>query len=162
MLHVVAQSALIRSSLAVQSTRRVALAAPAKRQPQSTKAGPLEADSGPLATRVHHAISLSLAVLTPAYFLVPDAASDGMFGKAFGVALSTTIAAHSWIGMNYVVTDYVPKVSKRLVGPARVFNAGLAGVTLLGLSYIAVSSKGGIKGCVKGLWNPPPAPAAKK
>jgi succinate dehydrogenase hydrophobic anchor subunit len=156
MLRVVTQSALTRSYLAVRSTRRVTLAAPAKMQPQSTKAGPLEADSGPLATRVHHTMSLSLAILAPAYFMAPD---DGMFGKVFGVALSTNIAAHSWIGMNYVVTDYVPKISKSLLGPARVFNAGLAGVTLLGLSYIAVSSKGGIKGCVKGLWNPPPVPA---
>jgi hypothetical protein len=160
MLRVVTQSALTRSSLAVRSTRRVTLSGPAtKRQPQSTKAGPLEADSGPLATRVHHTMTVGLAILAPAYFMIPEA-EDGMLGKAFGVALSTTIAAHSWIGMNYVVTDYVPKVSKSLLGPARIFNAGLAGVTLLGLSYIAVSSKGGIKGCVKGLWNPP-APVAK-
>lgn len=116
--------------------------------------GPLEADSGKLATHTHHAISTALLGLTPAYFLVPDSYTDGIFNKLFGVGLSATITAHSWIGLNYVATDYVPKVSKALLGPARIANAGLAVVTFLGLSRIAVSSPGGIKGCVKGLWNP--------
>jgi succinate dehydrogenase hydrophobic anchor subunit len=116
---------------------------------------PLEADSGALATHVHHTMNLGLAVLTPVYFLVPDSYSDGMFGKAFGVLLSATVATHSWIGLNYVATDYVPKISKALLGPSRYVIAGMAGITFLGLSRVAVSSDGGIKGCVKGLWNPP-------
>lgn len=116
--------------------------------------GPLEGDSGNLATHGHHAMTVALAGLTPIYFLVPDSYSDGFFNKAFGVALSATITAHSWIGLNYVATDYVPKVSRALLGPARIVNAGMAVVTFVGLSRIAVSSPGGIKGCVKGLWNP--------
>lgn len=116
---------------------------------------PLEADSGKLGTSVYHATTLSLAVLTPAYFLVPDSYTDGVFNKALGVFVSATVTAHSWIGLNYVATDYVPKISKKLIGPARIANAGLAAITFLGLARIAVSSKGGIKGCIKGLWNPP-------
>lgn len=116
--------------------------------------GPLEADSGSMATHGHHMMTMALAGLTPVYFLVPDSYSDGIFNKVFGVALSATITAHSWIGLNYVATDYVPKVSKALLGPARIANAGIAVVTLFGLTRIAVSSPGGIKGCVKGLWNP--------
>jgi len=58
--------------------------------------------------------------------------------------------------MNYVATDYVPKVSKKLLGPARIFNAGLCGITLLGLTKMSLTSPGGIKGAVKGLWNPLP------
>jgi succinate dehydrogenase hydrophobic anchor subunit len=87
--------------------------------------------------------------------MVPDNYTDGIVNKLFGVGVSGAITAHSWIGLNYVATDYVPKVSKALLGPARIFNAGLALVTFVGLSRIAVSSPGGIKGCVKGLWNPP-------
>jgi succinate dehydrogenase hydrophobic anchor subunit len=117
--------------------------------------GPLAADTGPLATHAYHAMTTALLGLAPAYFLVPDSYTDGIFNKIFGVGLSATISAHSWIGMNYVCTDYVPKVSKALLGPARIVNAGFAVVTFLGLSRIAVSSKGGIKGCIKGLWNPP-------
>lgn len=113
---------------------------------------PLDADSGALATHVHHAMNLGLAVLTPVYFLIPDSYSDGMFNKAFGVYLAAHISVHSWIGLNYVATDYVPKISKALLGPSRYAIAGMAGITFLGLSRIAVSSEGGIKGCVKGLW----------
>ena len=56
--------------------------------------------------------------------------------------------------MNYVATDYVPKISKALLGPARVFNVGLGVVTFLGLSKVALNGKGGLKGAVKGLWRP--------
>lgn len=139
------------------TTRSFSRAAAASRKRFSSKSasGPLEADSGPLATHVFHNLTLTLSVLAPAYLLVPDSYTDGMFNKVFGVVLSANVAAHSWIGLNYVCTDYVPKVSKKLLGPARVVTAGMAAVTFLGLSRIAVSSKGGIKGAIKGLWNPP-------
>lgn len=55
--------------------------------------------------------------------------------------------------MNYVVTDYIPKVSKAMVGPARVFTAVISGVTLLGLVKLACNDKGGIKGAIVALWN---------
>jgi succinate dehydrogenase hydrophobic anchor subunit len=116
----------------------------------------LEADSGALATHAHHKMNLALAVLAPVYFLVPDSYTDGFFNKAFGVLLTANISAHSWVGLNYVATDYVPKVSKALLPPARIAIAGMTFVTFFGLSSIAVASPGGIKGCVKGLWNPTP------
>lgn len=120
----------------------------------ASKASPLlEADAGALATRAHHAMTLSLAVATPIVFLVPDRYTDGAMNKMFGCALSVNIAAHSWIGLNYVATDYVPKLSKAMLGPARFVNAGIAIVTLLGMSKIALMSPGGIKGAVKGVWN---------
>ena len=75
--------------------------------------------------------------------------------KALGLVLAATISFHSWMGMNYVCTDYIPKISKSLLGPSRIFNAGLGAVTLLGLGRIALSDPG-IKGTIKGLWNPPP------
>ena len=53
-----------------------------------------------------------------------------------------------------VATDYVPKISKPLLGPSRIVIAGMTGVMFLGLSFVSISSKGGIKGCLKGLWNP--------
>ena len=122
----------------------------------STAHGPLEGDAGALATRAHHAMTVSLAVLTPIYFAVPDSYTDGALNKTFGVFLTANITAHSWIGLNYVATDYVPKVSKALLGPARYVNLALAIVTMLGMSRIAISSPGGIKGVVKGVWNPKP------
>jgi hypothetical protein len=126
------------------------------RSPRLFSSSPLQSDVGPLATRVHHGISLGLALLTPLYFAVPDAYTDGAANKAFGVLLAVSMTAHSHIGLNYVATDYVPKISKALLGPARVVILGLSAITLLGLSKISFSSPGGIKGVVKGVWNPLP------
>lgn len=114
--------------------------------------GALDADAGALATRVHHGITAGLAVFTPILFMVPDSYTDGTVNKTFGVLLSANIAAHSWIGMNYVCRDYVPKISYALLGPAKVANAGLALITLVGMAKICVMSPGGLKGVVKALW----------
>ena len=56
--------------------------------------------------------------------------------------------------LNYVATDYVPKISKALIGPARIFNVVLGVVTFVGLSKIALNDRGGIKGMIMGLWRP--------
>lgn len=116
----------------------------------------MEADAGALATRAHHHMTTALAVLTPIVFLVPDSYTDGIVNKTIGVFFSANVAAHSWVGMNYVVTDYVPKISKAALGPARIVNAGIAVVTLVGLCKISIMSPGGLKGAIKGLWNPKP------
>jgi len=86
--------------------------------------------------------------------MVPESYSDGMVGKSLGAILAVNISAHSWIGLNYVVTDYVPKISKKLMGPARIVSAGIGLVTLLGLGKIALMTEGGLKGTLKGLWTP--------
>jgi hypothetical protein len=114
----------------------------------------LEADAGALATRAHHHMTTALAVLTPLVFLVPDSYTDGIVNKGLGVFFALNVAGHSWVGLNYVATDYVPKISKALMGPARIVNVGIAVVSLVGLSKIAIMSPGGLKGAVKGLWNP--------
>jgi hypothetical protein len=127
-----------------------------RRSKSTTNSGPslLEGDAGGLATRAHHTMTTSLAVATPILFLVPDSYTDGIINKGIELFLTVNIAGHSWVGLNYVVTDYVPKISKALLMPARVANMGIAVVTLVGLSKIALTSPGGIKGAVKGLWNP--------
>ena len=150
-----------RRLVAVQSKRPAAMTAlrcsgPKNKNMSSTTNNPLEGDAGALATRAHHAMTVSLAVLTPVFFMVPDSWTDGTFNKTFGMFLTANITAHSWIGLNYVATDYVPKVSKALLGPARYVNAGIAVLTFLGLGKISLSSPGGIKRLVKGIWNPKP------
>ncbi len=112
----------------------------------------LEADAGAYATHVHHKITTFLAIATPLLFLSPDSVTDGMFGKAFELLLSGNIAVHSWVGLNYVARDYVPKVSYALLPPARVLCAAVGAITFLGMGRVALSSPGGIKGCMKGLW----------
>jgi succinate dehydrogenase hydrophobic anchor subunit len=146
-----------RSLLSTASKRVVRQSSRSKSSSAGTS-GPsvLEGDAGKLATRVHHAMTTSLAVLTPVVFLIPDSYTDGVVNKSLGVFLSANIAAHSWVGLNYVATDYVPKISKALLGPARFLNAGIAVITLVGLTKISLMSPGGLKGAVKGLWNPKP------
>jgi succinate dehydrogenase hydrophobic anchor subunit len=142
--------------LRVAATRSAVLATRSGNRNFSTKPKLLEADIGPLGTRVHHTMTVFLAVATPAFFAVPDSWTDGILNKTFGLVLSANIAAHSWIGLNNVASDYAPKFSKRALGPARVVSAALCGAMLLGLVKINFGSEGGIKGVVKGLWNPPP------
>lgn len=101
-------------------------------------------------------MTLALAGLAPVYFLIPDKYTDGFASRAFGMLLTINMTAHSHIGLNYVATDYVPKISKALLGPARVVILGLSAVTLLGMGKISIGSPGGIKGVVKGVWNPLP------
>ena len=143
-------------SASLLARRSVANAtATAKRRALSTKSpGPLDGDAGAAATHAHHAMTTFLVVATPAVFMVPDSWTDGFVDKAFGILVAANVSAHSWVGLNYVVTDYVPKVSKSLLGPARIATAGIGAITLLGLGKIAVSSEGGIKGAIKGLWSP--------
>lgn len=73
--------------------------------------------------------------------------------KTFGALVVANLSIHSWVGMNYVITDYVPKISKSLNGPARIAAMGMGLVTCAGLGKVAITSKGGIKGLLKGLWN---------
>jgi len=120
----------------------------------SKKISFLEGDAGAMATRVHHMFTTSLVVAGPLYMVLPE---DGSLSRGLGGILTLNVVAHSWIGMNYCITDYGPKFfPKSFVGPLRMFNAGLAAVTLAGLLQMSFFSKGGIKGSIAGLWNLPP------
>ena len=116
-----------------------------KRPPVS----PLEADAGALATHFHHSLAGFLMIAAPVYLYMPTSES---VDKVLGTGLAVVLSAHSWIGWNYVAADYVPKISKSLLGPARFVTAGFGLVTLLGLGSIALNNKGGIKGCISALW----------
>jgi succinate dehydrogenase hydrophobic anchor subunit len=144
-----------------QQRRNAASSSPANNSSSGTTSL-LESDTGALGTKVHHLMSTSLALLTPVYFLTPDRFTDGAVSRGFGTLLSINAAVHSWIGLNYVARDYVPKISYALLGPARIAIVGLSIVTLVGMAKISLGSPGGLKAVVKGTWNPapPPQPAA--
>lgn len=112
----------------------------------------LEADAGALSTRFYHGTALAMAVMAPAYFLTPDSMTDGMPSKLFGLALAANFTAHSWIGMNYIAVDYIPKINKSYLGPFRYINLGMAALMFFGMGKIALTSPGGIKAVVKGPW----------
>lgn len=123
-----------------------------KMKSSSSNSSILEGDTGPLATHAHHTMTTFLALATPIVLLTPDSCTQGTIDKIFSMALAVNISAHNWVGLNYVLADYVPKVSKALLPPARMVCAGVSLVTFLGLSKISLFSDGGIKGVLKGLW----------
>mmetsp|Transcript_23010 Transcript_23010/g.41060 ORF Transcript_23010/g.41060 Transcript_23010/m.41060 type:complete len:160 (-) Transcript_23010:396-875(-) len=114
----------------------------------------LAGDAGRKATHLHHHLTTLLALSFPLYLLTPSSYVDGTVDKTLGLVVSTAIAGHSWIGLNYVATDYVPKIGRGLVGPARVMTALMGVVTMVGLGKVAVNEKGGVRGAVKALWRP--------
>ena len=87
---------------------------------------------------------------------------DTSFGQGLGVITSAYICVHSYIGLNYVITDYVPKISKKMVGPSRAVSLAISALTFAGLSKVALSSPGGLPGVVKGLWTGEAAVEEKK
>ena len=161
---ILSSSQRISRNAAIQMSRRTksTQASQSQSQSQSSNFNPLEGDSGNIATHIHHKMTTFLAIATPLYLLIPfndndstnTSTSTSLPNKAFGTMLAINFSAHSWIGLNYVVTDYIPKISKAMVGPARLVTAGIAGVTLLGLGKVAVNDRGGVKGAIGGLWNP--------
>lgn len=112
----------------------------------------LEGDTGAIGTSMHHGVMKGLALLAPLYFLTPDSYTDGKVSKGLGLVVSAAISAHSWVGLNYVCRDYVPKISSKLLGPARIATVGFSAIMFLGMAKISTGSPGGLKGLVKGLW----------
>ena len=98
-------------TLATPASRRLAVSSRTRRHMSSV----LEGDTGKIGTKIHHGLSTGLAVLTPLYMFTPDSMTDGTLSKMFGLLLTVNITAHSWIGLNYVCRDYVPKVRANFI-----------------------------------------------
>ena len=116
----------------------------------------LHADTGPLSTRIHHNLTIAQAVVFPLFFFAPD---DGALSKTLGVILATSFSTHTWIALNYIAADYVPKIfwpSKTALPKARVGIFGIAALMFIGLNKITFFSPGGIKAVLLAPWNPPP------
>lgn len=112
----------------------------------------LEGDRGTLGTKIYHSMNLVLAAMVPVYFLTPERYTNGYISKTIGFLMATSISLHTYIGLNYVCRDYVPKISSKLLGPARIVTAAFSFIMLVGMSKIAFYSPNGIKGIISGLW----------
>ena len=101
-----------------------------------------------LAVKVYHRVNLALLGATP----VALATSNSFLSFPVDMGLAIMFPLHGHIGMNYVITDYVPKLfSKAAVGPARAVMVGVTGFTMLGLTKLNVEGPG-ITGTLKALW----------
>jgi succinate dehydrogenase (ubiquinone) membrane anchor subunit len=104
----------------------------------------VEADSGAVGTKFYHLSNTALLVAAPlALFLSPSPLTfpvDLFLGVAFPV--------HGHIGINYIISDYVPRASRPL---ARYVLLGATTVTLLGLLKLNLSGPG-LTETFKSLW----------
>ncbi|EWM21298.1 succinate dehydrogenase subunit 4 [Nannochloropsis gaditana] len=104
----------------------------------------VEADSGAVGTKFYHLSNTALLVAAPlALFLSPSPLTfplDLFLGVAFPV--------HGHIGINYIISDYVPRASRPL---ARYVLLGATTVTVLGLLKLNLSGPG-LTETYKSLW----------
>merc|ERR1712139_392601 len=99
----------------------------------------LKADHSSASLKLYHATNNAAIALTPVAFLLPDGSAPSM---ALNVFLGIVFPVHGHIGMSGVLTDYVPKFSKSLLGPARMALLGLTSVTVLGLLKLNLTGDG--------------------
>ena len=104
-----------------------------------------------LAVKLYHRVNLALLGATP----IALATDSTFLSFPVDMGLAVMFPLHGHIGMNYVITDYVPKLfSKAAVGPARAIMVGVTGATMLGLTKLNVEGPG-ITGTLKALWRKP-------
>ena len=102
-----------------------------------------------LAVKVYHRVNLALLGATP----VALATDNTFLSFPVDMGLAVMFPLHGHIGMNYVLTDYVPKISKAALGPSRVALAGVTAVSILGLTKLNLEGPG-ITGTLKAFWRP--------
>mmetsp|Transcript_20952 Transcript_20952/g.62499 ORF Transcript_20952/g.62499 Transcript_20952/m.62499 type:complete len:122 (+) Transcript_20952:132-497(+) len=101
-----------------------------------------------LGVKVYHKVNFALLGVTP----VAIAADNTALSFPVDMALALFFPLHGHIGMNYVLTDYVPKfIGKAYLGPARAIMVGVTGMTVLGLTKLNVEGPG-ITGTLRALW----------
>ncbi|TMW58002.1 hypothetical protein Poli38472_013476 [Pythium oligandrum] len=150
----IARNALVRSTRrtpAITSVRHFRKNAPTQlteNKQVSGLAGVLEADNATFTHKVYHLSSLGLFALLPAAFVL----SPSPLSVPVDLALGVLIPVHSHIGVNNVISDYVPKPHQPL---ARLAALGVTGVLFLGLLRANVEGEG-ITETVKTIWRENP------
>ena len=101
-----------------------------------------------LAVKVYHRVNLALLGATP----VALATDQTFLSFPVDMGLAIMFPLHGHIGMNYVITDYIPKLFGNAArGPARIIMCGVTGLTTLGLVKLNIEGPG-ITGSLKALW----------
>jgi succinate dehydrogenase (ubiquinone) membrane anchor subunit len=85
-----------------------------------------------------------LAVLTPISFVL----SPSPMNKPIDFTLGVLFPLHAHVGLNYVITDYVPKAIRTV---ARVSLLGVTGLTCVGLLQLNMNGVG-MTQAIKNLW----------
>ncbi len=104
----------------------------------------LDADTSKSLNKIYHTSGIVLAGLTPIAFIL----SPSMLNMPVDIALGVLFPLHAHVGMNYVISDYVPKALRSLA------RAGLLGVTIItaaGLLKLNLTGAG-VTETFKSLW----------
>lgn len=104
-------------------------------------------------THYFHNTGYALIFIVPVSFAI----SPSIFNLPLDLALGFMFPLHSFIGCNYVISDYVPKA---LRGPMRMFVLGATVITLAGLLRLNITG-GGITNAIKSMWADPPKKSKK-
>ena len=95
----------------------------------------LIADGSKNLNRIFHTSGIVLAFFTPLAFMpLPDPAVS-----AINISLGVLLPIHSHVGLNYVISDYVPKAVR---GPARGLVLAITIITAAGLLKLNLQGPG--------------------
>lgn len=122
--------------------------APTKLTENKGFASILEAENTATGLKLYHATSVGLLALVPAAFVLSPSALSVPVDYALGVL----IPLHSHIGMNNVISDYVPKSQQTL---ARLAWLGVTGVVFLGILRSNIEGPG-LTETIKTIWRENP------
>jgi succinate dehydrogenase (ubiquinone) membrane anchor subunit len=104
----------------------------------------VNADKSKSLNRIYHISGTALAVLTPVAFVL----SPSPMNLPVDLALGVMFPLHAHIGMNYVISDYVPKATR---GLARGSLLAFSVITAAGLLRLNVQGAG-LTDTVKSVW----------
>jgi len=105
------------------------------------------ADSSKGLNKAYHASGLILAVLTP----VALAVSPSPVTLPFDLLLGALFPLHSHVALNYVISDYVPKVSRPAARGVILVATVIAAAGILQINLAGP----GLTETIKSLWRPP-------
>jgi succinate dehydrogenase (ubiquinone) membrane anchor subunit len=94
--------------------------------------------------KFYHGSMVALAVLTPVSF----ALAPSPMNQPIDLALGVLYPVHGHVGLNYVISDYVPKAFRTA---ARVSLLGFTVATVAGLTQLNLQGPG-MTQTVKNLW----------
>ena len=154
-----------RPSIKVNSYKRIWRGCSCERKvpppPHDTVLTPFSAaDHSSSMLSLMHKTNIAALVLTPLALLTPDNGTSTI-AMVFNVAVGLSFPIHAHIGMSGVLTDYVPKLSKSALGPARFALVAITGVTVVGLLKHNLAGDG-IAKSLKSLWCKPDEKTEKK
>lgn len=95
---------------------------------------------------MYHYSGLALAGLVPAALALPRPVTTPV-----EVGLAVAAPLHAWVGLNYIISDYVPPAAR---GAVRMGTLGITGAAVVGLAKLAVAGPG-IVNTAKLLWHGP-------